>query len=75
MTEARVESGERFPLYKETLSQFFAHGSRPTAGACAGAPHSRRAAVAAYRASVKDGHALTLALRPRQGVFGQCRSA
>ena len=46
-------------VYTEPLQPFFSHGSRPPAGASAGAPQERRAAVAACRDSVKDGFALT----------------
>ena len=61
----RAAAARAFPFYTETLRFFVAHGSRPAAGACAGAPHSRRAAVAACRVSVKDEHArgATLPLR------------
>ena len=43
-----------FPSCTEALGLFVAHGSRSSTGACAGAPHARRAAVAACRASGLD---------------------
>ena len=42
-------------LRSRLAANSIAHGSRPAAGACAGAPQKRRAAVAACRESVKDG--------------------